>query len=960
MIKKKGMRCFVMTFLICFFYTITAFAQLGKNPSSLQWYQIDTDSVQVIFPEGMDVTAQRVSNLIHFLYQKDQSIGSYRGKVSIILQNQGVISNGFVAVGPFRSEFFTIAPSFSFNGTTDWNDLLGIHEYRHVLQYENATVGVSKWMSYLFGDFGQGISTGMAIPNWFWEGDAVRTETDYSLSGRGRVSNFVKDYRTVLLSGKNYNYEKASAGSFKDFVPNHYHLGYWMVSYGRELGGENLWKEVLHDAGAYNFPFYGFSYALEKRTGMGTRKFYMATMDSLRTYWGETYRPENLSVSLRLNNRDRNVIRNYMFPEYGDGQLYVMRSGYDEIPGIYQLDLKTGKEKLICRPGTTSRLNAGMSYSKGKLVWAEFAYHERWSQKSYSVIKLHNSVTGKTEQLTYKSRYFSPELSHQGNQIITVENEANGLSRLVLLDAQSGNVLKELVLDAASFLRFPVFSEDDQHISFVVQKSHQNALMQWDLSTGETKYVSDFSSQIISYITENNGYIYYAGSYESVGEIYALELASGKHYKVTRSAFEATQPELGEDGNLYYADFSIKGYNIKQLKLNKNRWEILSNTFENPFPFISSKSSTIDNNLPSEVPNNTYQSKPYKNRKQLLKIHSWSPWVRENEYGFMVFNNDLMSDISLKASFYHNRNDETNTYEIGGLYGKWYPAISVTYKRTKASARTFLVGDRSASQPIFYENTFQAGVVLPLNISHDNYLGSLSLGTYIERSTLDFSTASPIDFDALNSFRIELDVLHLQQRERRQYTGRFGQQLQLSFVKSMDAGNAPAEQLMVDYKWYLPGLLRTHSLQLSAGYQKDMLDGAYRYENTFRYARGYQYDLGRYVIENREIDFLAATHNEVNVLRLDYGMPLFFPDIALRGTLFVRAIRMNLFYDYAELRSPYIDDVLVNRSAGFDLLMDARWFRLQDITIGFRYANLIDGLAVKENFSLLLALPFQL
>ena len=194
---------------------------------------------------------------------------------------------------------------------------------------------------------------------------------------------------------------------------------------------------------------------------MGTRKFYKATMDSLKNYWNNTYHPQNLSISLQLNERKRNVVRNYMFPEYGDGNLYVMRSGYDEIPGIYQLNTKNSKEKLICRPGANSRLNLGMSYAKGKLVWAELAFHERWSQKSYSVIKQHDIATGKTTQLTYKSRYFSPEFSHNGMQIATVENEANGLSRLVVLDASSAKVLHQLSFTKESFLRFPVFSEDD-------------------------------------------------------------------------------------------------------------------------------------------------------------------------------------------------------------------------------------------------------------------------------------------------------------------------------------------------------------------------------------------------------------------------------------------------------------------------------------------------------------------
>ena len=68
---------------------------IGANPLSLKWNQIETDKVQVIFPEGLEPAGQRVANVVHYLWDHNfKSIGEKKQKVTILLQNQTTISNG--------------------------------------------------------------------------------------------------------------------------------------------------------------------------------------------------------------------------------------------------------------------------------------------------------------------------------------------------------------------------------------------------------------------------------------------------------------------------------------------------------------------------------------------------------------------------------------------------------------------------------------------------------------------------------------------------------------------------------------------------------------------------------------------------------------------------------------------------------------------------------------------------
>ena len=56
----------------------------------------------------------------------------------------------------------------------------------------------------------------------------------------------------------------------------------------------------------------------------------------------------------------------------------------------------------------------------------------------YSVIKIHDSRTGRTRHLTHRSRCFSPAPSPDGKQVAVVEADLMGRYALVVLDAATG------------------------------------------------------------------------------------------------------------------------------------------------------------------------------------------------------------------------------------------------------------------------------------------------------------------------------------------------------------------------------------------------------------------------------------------------------------------------------------------------------------------------------------------
>ncbi len=173
----------------------------ATNPTLLKWYEVKTPHFKVLFPKGFEEQAMRVANTLEFIREPEAvSMGVKPRPISVILQNQSSVSNAFVTMGPRRSEFYTMPPQNpSVAGINDWLNLLASHEYRHVVQFQRSIVGFNKFVYYIFGQQALSLTAFAAAPQWFWEGDAVATETAFTQAGRGRIPNFNLVLRTNFL-----------------------------------------------------------------------------------------------------------------------------------------------------------------------------------------------------------------------------------------------------------------------------------------------------------------------------------------------------------------------------------------------------------------------------------------------------------------------------------------------------------------------------------------------------------------------------------------------------------------------------------------------------------------------------------------------------------------------------------------------------------------------------------------
>ena len=547
----------ILFLIFCTLLLNQSFSQIfAGDPPSIKWKQINTPASRVIFPQGLDSVAGRITNIISFIQIPTQkTIGNRSKKINIVLQNQTLVSNAYVALGPFRSEFYMTPQQNSFEmGSLPWPDQLTIHEYRHVEQYNNFNVGLSKVMGIIFGEEGTALAINAAIPNWFYEGDAVYNETNLSAQGRGNLPFFFDAYRSLWKAGKNYNWMKLRNGSLKDFVPDHYALGYLLVAYGHEKYGDLFWEKVTHDAAAFKSLVYPFQHAIKKYSGVDYVTFRNNALDFFKKQFEETKPSANSALGKFKNEQ------NPSFTE--DGSIIYIKNTSKEIPHFV---IKKGdKEKKIRTEDYT--LNDYFSYRKGKIVYTSYKPDIRWGYRDYSNLKVIDVTNGKEQTLSKKSKYFSPDISEDGKTIVVVNETTKGNSSLRLIDSKTGKVIRQLPNPDHLFYTYPKFYDNNSIISAVRNTAGQMSLAQINFQTGQVNYLLPFSYNVVGFPDIFNDTLYFSRAYKKNDQLFAYTFSNRKIWllKVGNSMGVGKYHPFVNDNYVGWTCFTAEGYRIEK------------------------------------------------------------------------------------------------------------------------------------------------------------------------------------------------------------------------------------------------------------------------------------------------------------------------------------------------------------------------------------------------------------
>ncbi len=884
---------------------------LDQNPTSLHWYRLQTPHFRLLYPDGFAQPAQQTARRLEQVYVPvSASLNRPPRPISIILQNQTTISNGFVTLLPRRSEFFATPPQDPFlSGTLPWLDLLAVHEFRHVVQFEKALTGFSKGAYTLLG-YGALAGLTVGVPDWFAEGDAVGTETLLSQSGRGRMPAFDLGFRANLLAGERFSYPKAVDGSYRDNVPNHYVLGYLLTTFAKRQFGADLWSRVLDRY--YRFPLYPFSFSnsLKKETGLRVEELYRQTLvDAEETYRKQqeglpitpvtffATQPEQAGIG-----QTRPVFTNYKYPQYvDDSTVLTVKSGLGDISQLVLLT-KGGQEKRVLAFGLFNDPDL-LSVAGGKVCWVEFRYDPRWGQRVYSEIKVLTLKTGQLTRITHRSRYTVATLSPDGRWLAAVRSATNGQNQLVVLDAQTGAEHSTVANPTNDFWLHPRWQADGSRLVVVTLKAGGKTIEQLDTETGSRQALLPLSNQNLSHPQPWGEYVLYNSPQSGIDNLYAVHTLTGKVLQVTSRPLGAYHAVPSPDGKrLAFHDFSATGFRIAEMPLNPADWTPVGanqSTREVRFfgplltkdPGVAQLRAELQDTLP---PAKSFPVSRYNRLAHAINIYSYGPTVAStnNNLTAAIISQDLLNTTQVEAGYQYNQAERVGNAFANLSYQALYPVIDLGFQ--SGNRQTIVnVGNNRLTDRWHY-NQLTAGLRLPFRLTRSRFTQNASLSAYysylgVQGYDLPGRYLTEIGNRSLSSLVYGASYSALLRQSKRDVAPRLGIALSgvLRTTPFSNPGDLYGQQWSVSGSLYLPGLLKHHAIRFRGAYQEQW--GTADSRNLYLFQASVLYPRGA--------DYVAF--DKLRVGSAEYRLPLLSPHWTLGRLLYIQRVKGLLFSDYA-------------------------------------------------------------
>lgn len=898
--------------LIVFNHDLTAQQAGGGHPAGIKWRFIKTKNIRVIFPEGQEEKAGRIATIIDIMAENHaESIGDKKQRIDLVLQTNQVLSNGYVALGPFKSEFFATAMQNNhYLGNLDWLDQLAIHEYRHVQQFANGRRGLTKIMYWLEGHAGWSWMYAFSVPDWYSEGDAVMTETALTNGGRGRSPYFFGVQRALLLNGKEYKYKKLRNGSYQDLLPDHYNFGYGLINYARNEFGANVWEKIHREASQYRIPVYPFAFAVKKHTGYFPGKLYQLSNNHQKELWEKELDTLELTQQIPLVRKPRTVT-NYRNPHYlEDGSVVYVKSSFSKIQALYQL--QNGKEEKLTEIGIEPE--GYLTINGSKAAWTELRIDPRRSNRNYSVIKSYDLNTKEKRTVTKKGKYFSPHFNSDGTQIVAVQANEELANNLVLIDSDSGQITDVIENKENDFVVMPKWTEDDQAVIYIAKRNSRLAFFEYDITTKKTVQLSDWTTHTIGNFNIKNGSIYYSASYSGIDNIYELSLAGDRKInQITSVKIGAYMPAISEDGaTLIMCEQTEKGRLLTELDLYHGINKSIKVTPPAAMARFEVSLGETDKNILDSIPDREYEVKKYRGLFRGHRLVGWSLTQAAANYQMNLQFTNILDNTSANIGAEYYRNQDIYKYGANVTYSFLYPLLRLGVEKYKNSRK--------------FNKNYYGGIIVPFSFIRGNYFTDIELQSYYE--VLDYKNnyfdpnKNRILTDDLHSLTHRFSFSNVKRTALQNVNYRGGQSLIIQHSKAMSAEDA--ELFSANAKLHLPGIGANHSIMIEGAYQKDFATrDVNSYFDEFVYARGY---------------YNSIKSIRVARVSLDYQLPLFNIDKGLGGVYFFKRAIGGAFVDVSSYKETGTQKRVEQNSVGFDFLLETRMFTLFDVFIGMRHS----------------------
>ena len=959
--------------LIFLFIPIAASAQFyvtGDDPGHLKWNYIDTESYRVIYPQGADSLARSYARKLEkykipISRTSGYMTGEGDGKLMPAVMHAYNDANGSVAWAPKRMDLFTI-PSAYEPVAMPWSTMLSIHESRHVTQMQ---FGQTEWHrigKWVLGDAWNIVAFFIYSNLANFEGDAVVMETALTPSGRGRTADFLNYFWVAFDQGdyrKWYNWRYVSQLRYS---PTYYALGYMTVGGFRELYNQPYFVDnALHHAAIHPSSLGSLEGEFKRVTGKKYEVVWGEICRTMHDRWKKDADKRAPYIPYERVIPETGRYTDYVGNLVVGSDLYTIKKGHVDAPAIVKID-KDGNEHRV----STYRHDASDLKSDpatGMISWSEGTPDERWTLKSGSKIRIMDT-TGRKKTLKSSALLYNPAYSE--DKIATVRYYPDGHSSVELLKSVSGEEIKEfnapdtLQLVETAWIGKDIYATAISDNGYGIYKLHDDeGAYSWECVLGpQPVLVKDFRTygDELIFTCDRTG----------VNELYHFNPATGEVRQRTSTRYGAEDFQYSTDGQtLYYSSQTMMGKHLfrTQTKDLFNRTVRFDSLYKYPVAermkqqeIEAAKAQGYDEAVTvREEDVKLSDPKRYRKVPHMFNVHTWFPayvsvdnimnnlsfdpmWEALSLGVTGVMQNRLATAIGEVGYSAHKDTYNPSKWRHSGhlkfTYSGLYPIFKFTLDFNDRSARqlytyaeanskrVYKVDSRELDVPYLYG---RVDMYVPFKFSS----GGWNKG-FIPK--LSYTLSNDI-FDtgmALNDFGYTGDIesfvgyeegkktiRHSLSGSVRGYTmlsaansqiyPRWGIGAEAGGLISLDSYKVFSPMGYVYSYGYIPGIMRTHGIKLTAMWQTKLRDSS-------PFSQQIVSILPRGLSSNSALGSHVSLYND-NLYKVtaDYAIPIYIGDVTLAGHWL--AIKRLVAY-------PHFDYTFIGKeglwSAGLDLTAD--------------------------------------
>lgn len=917
----------------------------GASPAGLRWRVVEGRSERVLAPDYAEPLAHKVlylmdslSSTIGYGLLPDRVVEPL--EMPVVMHTENSASNGISIMAPRRIEMFAMPATDSY--ATPWLRQLSVHEYRHAAQYGALFDGwASQVLYYLLGEQSLLAITGV-MPFWWLEGDAVAAESEASLFGRALQPSFTMHYRAVgrrILEGTNP--DKWFSGSYNEYIPNHYHLGYQMVTAANTMQGRYAWGEIMDYARKHPYTIAPFEWAMRKRWGMTTSDLFHHTFQRLNDYWESL--PEREDSAQRVYAPTTSPYRITKYPLWvSDDAVVVMESSFDRSSAFVEVDVASGERRVLRHIGA---INTRPTLIGDYLYWTEMQQISSFAQQIGSVLcRARADGRGGVERVLRKSEYALYPVAY-GGDVAYVRYDFTGTYTIVCTEGDF--VLPEGV-------ECHGLAADGDHLYILTTSDRGMAIEHLNPESGTWQTIKKPTRATLSSLIAEGGKLYFGSIASGYDEIHSIDLRTGSEVRLTTSRYGSFYGAPSPNGErLALAVYDAEGYHLAidtTAPIERVEQSLLPHNVVNPEHYHWNGVVCVDSidygAVQAEEQLTKYPSVPYNKAAGALNIHSWAPaYYRPDQlmsgnlddvrFGATVVSQSLLSDAISSLGVFIEPSGAVGT-NLNVKYIGWAPKLELNARLTTAPAGSYAPvgimmqgGDYYASYDHSeedIEHPVQRGSVslygrlhLPLVLS--NGYVTTTLTPSVEYSFANSATYSPTTKTFHNGLHALAATLQWNSTTRTAYrnlTPRWG----VAVVGGVGKCLTPIMETPVTWglytRFFAPAFGANDGFTMRASYQGIVGSGPL----------GHSLDFGW--LTPRGILSMVYPDDRIGG-SVQYDVPLCYPDWGVSGVVMIKRVRASLFVDTLWGRLWMEDGSRKWEGAttfGGDVFVDTSWLRL--------------------------------